>query len=529
MRIGGLASGIDTENIIKELMTAERIPLDKLEQNKTKMEWQRDSFRDINKQISELEVMITDMRLDSNVINPKTVTSTLPGAVTATGSSSASNGAYKIAVTELASNAINVGKVDKVALKDWISKAGEIGKVVNFYTYGEAQEGVVGSTAGMQARPVTIVADDTMESIVKKINGADKNIRAFYDKASGKFVMETKRSGDYNTVDDEYGGKEIGFDFEENLAIENSSFFGDALGMSHTNEKGGRDATFYYNDAIELTSKDNRYTLNGITFTFNDVTHEIDEDAPATVDETPDAIPENLKIATLTVTNNVDEAIENITEFVEKYNELVETLNDTQNESKYRDFPPLTELQKEEMTENQIELWEEKAKSGLLKGESLIPSALTTMRSSWYSGVENESDFTLLTDIGLSTTRDYLDGGKLEIDEDKLRTALEEDPDSVQNLLLNSGEGKASGLLNRLEDSLETTMGRIEERAGKGSFTNEMFTMGRQLDDFDNRIKAFEDRMTQVEDRYWRQFTAMEQAISMMNNQSAMLTGFGGQ
>src|SRR5699024_6435659 len=106
MRVGGLASGIDTEQIIKELMNAERIPLTKLEQQKTRLEWQRDAYREINRQIAELERLITDMRLTSNTINPKTVSSSMESAVTATASASAPNGVYRIAVTQLATNAI---------------------------------------------------------------------------------------------------------------------------------------------------------------------------------------------------------------------------------------------------------------------------------------------------------------------------------------------------------------------------------------------------------------------------------------
>lgn len=504
MRVGGLASGIDTENIIKDLMAAERIPLDKLEQNRTKMEWQRDAFRDVNKQIAELERLITDMRLNSNVINPKTITSSMPGAVTATGSSSAGNGAYKIAVTQLASNAVNVGQADKSEIDTWIED--NKGKEFTFYTYGEADK-ENGKEAGMQARTFKIEEGDTMTSIVKKINAADKNIRAFYDEASNQLIMETKRSGNYNTDENSFGGKEIGFD-------KNSSFFTDLFNMEQSKEKGGTDAEFIYNDSVELSSKDNKYTLNGITFTFNDITGEDKDGEPLN--------------ATLTVTNDVDKAVGNMTNFVEKYNELVETLNGSQKEAKYRDFPPLTEAQKEDMSEKQIELWEEKAKSGLLKGESIIFSALTNMRSNWYSGVENDGAFKLLTEIGISTTEDYLDGGKLEIDEGKLRNALENDPASVQNLMINNQEGSGRGLLNRLEDSLENTIGKIEKKAGKDYFTSEMYTIGRQLKDFDQKINTFENRMKQVEDRYWRQFNAMEQAISMMNNQSSMLMSFGG-
>lgn len=502
MRVGGLASGIDTDSMIKELMNAERIPLDKLQQQRTKIEWQRDAFRDINKQIAELERLITDMRLNSNTINPKTVTSSMPGAVTATGSAAAGNGVFKIGVTQLASNAINVGKVSKKTIETEISKIpeGEY-QTASFYTYDEESQ-------GMKERTIEIDSNDTIDSIIKKIQEQDKNIRAFYDETKGQFVMETKRTGNYNTKTDEanFGGAEIGF--------KSGSFFTDVLGMNSANEKGGTNAEFTYNDVVDLESKDNRYTLNGMTFTFHDVTGIGENDKPIN--------------ATLTVTNDIDKAVENITKFVDKYNELITTLNATQQEPIYRDFPPLTEQQMEEMTDKQIELWEEKARSGLLRREPIIPSALTSLRSTWSSTVDNDGAFRLLSQIGITTTKDYMDGGLLEINEDLLREKLEEDPASVQNLLFNSSEGSSRGLLNRLEDSLEKTIGQIEQRAGKGSFTNQMYTMGRELETMDKRIKAFEDRLKQVEDRYWRQFSAMERAISMMNNQSAMLMDFGG-
>lgn len=498
MRIGGLASGIDTDSMIRDLMNAERIPLNKLQQQRTKMEWQRDAFRDINKQIAELELLIENMRLTSgNTINPKTVKSSMEEAVTATGSAVAGNGAFKIAVTQLASNAINTGNASKEDIESKISEYAD--KEVSFYTY-DVEEGE------MKERKFTISEDDTIDSIAKKIQGADKNIRAFYDETSKTFVMETKRSGNYNTTE-EFGGKEIGFG-------EGSEFFLDVLNMDQEQEKGGTNAKFTYNDVVELESKDNRYTLNGMTFTFHDVTG---------VDENNKPIN-----ATLTVTNDIDKAVENITDFVNKYNELITTLNGTQQEPIYRDFPPLTEEQMEEMSERQIELWEEKAKSGLLRRESIIPSALTSLRSTWSSTVDNEGAFRLMAQIGITTTEDYMDGGLLKIDEKILREKLEEDATSVQNLLFNSSEGSSRGLLNRLEDSLETTIGKIEQRAGKGHFTNQMYTMGRELETMEKRIKAFEDRLEQVEDRYWRQFSAMERAISMMNNQSAMLMDFGG-
>src|SRR5699024_4243303 len=138
----------------------------------------------------------------------------------------------------------------KASIENWIADNQD--SEVTFYTYGEATKE---NEAGMQPHTFTIEAGDNVQSIIKKMNAADKNIRAFYDEASGQFVIETRRSGDYNTTG-AFGGAEIGF------GEEGSEFFTELLGMRHGNEKGGEDATFTYNNSVELTSKDNRYTMN---------------------------------------------------------------------------------------------------------------------------------------------------------------------------------------------------------------------------------------------------------------------------
>src|SRR5699024_6358446 len=210
------------------------------------------------------------------------------------------------------------------------------------------------------------------------------------------------------------------------------------------------DAEFKYN-GIDMTAKTNAYELNGITFQFNGEGK-----------------------ANLTITNDVEAAFDKIMEFVDKYNEVVEKLNESQREEKFRDYPPLTEEQKEEMTEKEIELWEEKAKSGILRGESVLSNGMYAMRNAWYAQVETGGKYTSLTQVGLTTSANYLDGGKLVFqdgNEEKLKDALREDPQSVYKLFSNSEEGASRGLVNRLEDAVESTMEQIEQRAGKSTDT----------------------------------------------------------
>lgn len=491
MRIGGLASGMDIDQLVNKLMTAERMPLDKMQQDKTLLEWKRDSFREINTKLSELDNLMLDMKL-SKTYNPKTISSSMEGAVTATGTPSTSNGSFEMKVSQLASNAINVSQ-NEVGIDPTktLEEQGKLpGDKIVFQTYNENGEAV--------NHEVEVKADDTLNSLLKRVTDQDNNVRAFYDSGTDKVIMETTRTGDYNP-----NGNEITFAA--------GSFFDSVLQMDQANETGGQNAKFEYNNSgLEMESKTNSYKMNGITFNFTDTT--------------------DGKSAKLTVTNDVDASVEKIMKFVDKYNEVVEMINDVQKEERYRDYPPLTEEQKEEMSEDEIERWEEKAKSGILRGETSLTSGLFDMRQSWYSSVETSGAYKSLTQIGITTSSNYMDGGKLIVKEDDLRAALQENPADVQKLFANSSEGDDRGIINRLEDSLDRTMNTIGERAGTATSTTlESYTLGKRMKDLNTRISDFEDRLTQVETRYWNQFTAMEKAISRMNNQSAQLMSqFGG-
>src|SRR5699024_1581619 len=359
MRIGGLASGINTDEIIEKMMAAERMPLDRMEQDKTTLEWKRDGFREINKALLELDNMMLDMKL-SKTYNSKIVTSSMESAVTATATSSAANGTYKIEVKELATSAMNVSVLENDQ-KININQTLEPG-TITFKTYNEP-----GAEEEFTEHEITIDENDTIKDVLDKITEQDNNVRAFYDKPSGQVVLETTRTGKYNPAEN---GPEIDF------SVDQSGFFTNVLKMTGK-ETGGTDASFTYNDGLTLTSKDNSYTLNGITFSFHDT-----------------------GTSTLTVDNDTNAAFDSIMAFVDKYNEVVDVMNSSQREEKHRDFPPLTEAQKEEMTEKEIELWEEKAKSGLLRGDSTITNGLFSMRNSWYSKVETGGEITSLTQIG---------------------------------------------------------------------------------------------------------------------------------
>ncbi|MBO8157629.1 MAG: flagellar hook-associated protein 2 [Bacillaceae bacterium] len=500
MRIGGLASGMDIDTIVEDLMKAERIPLTKMEQDKTWLTWQRDAYRDVNSLLLELDQMALDMRL-SKTYNSKNTISSNESAVTAVSSSSASVGNYTIDVQSLATAAINVSAnqisgTTKIDPSDTLANQ-DTNFANNPLTYGDLTITTYDKDGNPQTATINVSSDKSLNQVLNDITEAGVGVRAFYDENADKVVIERTETGDFNT-----SGAEIEFSGAA------STFMTQNLQIDSVNETGGTNATFVYNNALTISTTENQYTLNGITFNFHDTT---------------------TTAAKISVNNDVDHAVEKITEFVGKYNEIIGELNDRLNEKRYRDYKPLTEEQKEEMEEREIELWEEKAKSGLLRSDSILSGGLFEMRQAWYSVVDTGDDYTHLSEIGIETSSNYLDGGKLIIDEDELRKALTEDPEAVQKLFSNDVSGDSRGLINRLEDAMEKTMNRIEERAGKGAQTLETYTMGRRLKDLDERIDAFEDRLIDIENRYWNQFTAMEKAIQRMNQQSMyLMQQFGG-
>lgn len=251
------------------------------------------------------------------------------------------------------------------------------------------------------------------------------------------------------------------------------------------------------------------------------------------VDETKVNTAPKAQAVTMTSTTNVDDIMTKIKEFVTTYNGFIKDLNDQTKETKYRDYKPLTSEQKEEMSENEIKLWEEKAKSGLLRGDTLIREGISNMRALVYqSNPAIDSKYNTLFSIGITTSKNYNDGGTLQIDETKLRKVLEEDPDAVEKLFKNS-EGKKEdivdgktvdtrGYIDKLRESMKSFEITIEKKAGRSTMTDAQYAIGKNLVDTESRISNWKRKLEDIEARYWKQFTAMETAINKANSQSSL-------
>ena len=183
----------------------------------------------------------------------------------------------------------------------------------------------------------------------------------------------------------------------------------------------------------------------------------------------------------------------------------------------------------EELTDRQMDKWEEKA-SGLLKHDSLIMSEMTKIRVAIYSTVDGLNDS--YNSLAVSESRQaYLENGKLHINEQALRDAIEADPEKVMRLFTNSSDADGEkGVAVRVYEELGNAIDRISDTAGRSADLVDMSSIGQRIRSINERISREEERLQKLEDRYWRQFTVMEQWIARMNAQSAWLTSmfFGG-
>ncbi|MBZ9535248.1 flagellar hook-associated protein 2 [Cytobacillus oceanisediminis] len=502
LRIGGLASGMDIDTLVEQLMTAERVPLDKINQKKTYTEWQRDDYREMNSLLLDLDNTIFNGISRQASFIKKTVAVSNSDALSVKNVNSTIDFSGSLKINQLAT-AATMQSNTAIDISDSSKTLSELGISLGSNTI-TIQAIKKDGTLQTETEAFSYTIDpskDTLNSIIATINKSS-GVTAFYDSVSKKIAISANNTGDVAETPE---------------IVLSGDFFTNTLKLDSTNIEAankkdingiplgalGQNAEITFN-GLTTSRPSNTFTINGVEFTAKKVTTEA-----ITFSSTPD----------------VDGIVDTIKQFVNKYNEAIEKMRGKTTEKKYRDYTPLTDAQKKEMSEDEVEKWEKLAKSGTLYNDSILNSALTKMRTNISSPVTGTSTYSQLSQIGISTTSNYLEGGKLTIDEDKLRAAISADPNAVYELFQKDGATSSEqGIARRLRSSLKTAMADITAKAGKSTSINNTFSLGRALNDYASQITRFEDKLKMVESRYWARFTAMETAINKANSQSTYLT-----
>ena len=266
------------------------------------------------------------------------------------------------------------------------------------------------------------------------------------------------------------------------------------------------DGWITYNGA-KFEASSNSYTINGLNFTANAVTAE----------------GESISV---TVNKDVDAVYDKVKNFIKQYNELLEEMNKLYNADSARGYDILTDEEREAMTEEQIEKWENKIKDSLLRRDDSLGSVLNTMKTTMMKTVNVNGKNYALSSFGIVTS-EYTEKGKLHLlgdsedtygkdYDDKLKAALSEDADTVMKVL----SGVAKDLYDNMADKMKTS-----SVSSALTFYNDK-QMDKTMKTYKDDLSTLEDRLQEIEDRYYKQFTAMEVAMSKLNSQQSSLGSF---
>lgn len=355
---------------------------------------------------------------------------------------------------------------------------------------------------------ISVDQDATIDSLVSAVNKSDANVKMSYSALTNSFSIESKEMGGAGAIEIE------GTDFTKALGLTDDS--GEEVNF-----------TLGHNAIIELDGQEiylnsNSYTLEGTTFTFNDDI----------------AIGETFTVG---VSKNFDDVKETIKQFVEDYNQLIDDVyqhigKKPQTDSKNNRYEPLTDAEKEAMSEDEIKKWEDAAKIGVIYNDSTVAGIMSQLRTVLYNSVETADGGKIgLFNLGIKTTDNYLDHGKLEIDEDTFDKMFEKHADDIVTLFTDSENGIMKQMDSIIDSAVKTTgtsdkRGSLIRKAGleSGSTATDN-SIYKEMENIRDRLEELQNRYEAREEYWWSVFTNLESMMSDLNSQSSYISSYLGQ
>lgn len=505
-RIDGIISGMDTESLVKAMVSHQQNQIDRLNQKNQLLTWQRTKYTEIYKKIETFRNnSLYNYKLDATT-KLKTATSTNESLVTAKTTADAINGTHTITVHQLASGAQTGSQsaMGSTSDKSSISKQFVDGNGDALYTNP--------FTIKLNGKEITVDPTKSMNDLAKQINESGAGVKATYDANTDRLFISAEGTGSDAKVDFTATDDATGLSFLKDtlkMPVDNN---GDLVAVT------GKDAIIDIDGVNGITQSSNEFTIAGINYSLKEA--------------------DPTKTTTIEVKSDTEAILQSVKDFVNSYNELLESINSVLYEQKYSGFTPLTDLQKESMTADQITSWEDKAQSGILRTDSLLMSITSSMRSNVYSTVNGISSvmvdgrkvtYNSMYSIGI-TTGNYSDNGKLEIDEDKLRAAIEADPDAV-NKIMNGGAGadgkRTDGIADKLYDEMKKGLDKIDAKAGSAKGESDITSnLAKKIKANADAIDKKTTRMNLQMQTYYKQFDAMETLLQQMQSQQDSLANY---
>lgn len=493
-RLTGMFSGLDTDSIVKSMVSSQQIKIDSVKAKQTKQEWYNEALQSVKDKVGEFMstyVSVTGSKslLKSSAYGSyKTVTSSTSNAAEVTGSSSSITDNITLRINKLAQNT-KVSSASKVSINGTEISSNNTTTLENlslatpltFSSSGKISFAINGKT-------FSFTKDTTLQSMINTINtDTTANVTMTYSRLTDTFSLEANSGGSASSVSiTNYQGNAFGT---------NSAFK-----ISAGTFKNGTDSEAVINGTT-VTRNSNEYTIDGIFYKLKKVTQ-------GTSEET----------ISYSIEQDYSATVSSVSSFVDAYNALYKDLKGLLNESDYsKDYQPLTDTQKSSMTADQVTAWEKKAKSGLLRHNSDLEKMISGLKNAFVAalgGTEKNA-----SEIGIKAAGYFeSNAGQIVLDEDALTKALQNNPQEVVAMFTNGSSISADseqGLIYKIKSSL-TDYTDVAKTS--------MATATKRITTLDTEISNLEDKLSSLSDRYYKKFSILEKSLSKLNSQSSYIS-----
>ncbi|MDR3541393.1 MAG: flagellar filament capping protein FliD [Desulfosporosinus sp.] len=533
-------SGIDVDALVKKLMAGQQAVDDALVQKQTVLQWQKAAYNTVTDDLNNFSTnTVFNYKLQAT-LSPNLVTSSNTSVATATANAGAANITHSLVVSQLASGVnLTSSKSISAANQTLGNLETQMGLNANSFTFTI-------SNGSSVSQPITIdPSSDSINDVVSAINNAGVNVTASYDSTLDRVFLSTTNTGSSTGISMSSTSTDATSFINGLNLFPTTSPVTDSNGVVTTGGEStsgdtttftstpGQDAQFTLDNAT-LTESKNAFTISGVTYNLTGVSPTTTSGSSAT--QTP---------TTISVAADIDTEVANIQTFVNSYNTMLAEVNGDISQARYTDYPPLTSAQESAMSASDITLWNAKAQSGMLYNDDTLTSLVNTMRnaiSSPISGIAptnvNGTSVTYNTaaSIGI-TTGSYTENGKLYLNKDTLRAALQANPNVLQQIFGTSGTSTTvngvtttntatQGIAGRLSDAIKNTTTQLTQIAGTtvNASYDTSSNLAKQIASYTTQITAAQATFSTMQSQYYTQYNAMEVALQSLSAQSSWIT-----
>lgn len=501
IKLSGMASGLDTESMVKELVSAYSLKKVNLEKTQTKSEWTQEAWKDLNTNIYSFYTgALSKMKMASSFSNMKTVGVSDPTKATVTANSKAPNGTQTVEIQQLAKAGYLTGSKIKT-LADLEPNANTT-KMQDLGLNGQP----IKITVGGKEKMVTVIGSESLAEFSARFK-KETGISASFDSDQKRFVLNSE------------SGIENDFTMTADATTINAlSKLGLATSDQYTNlslpvpvttafKQDAVDSKILVNGA-EYISGSNKVVVNGLTINATQVTN-----------------------GAITITTAMDTKgiYDMVKDFYKGYNDIINQITSLYNADSAKGYAPLSDEEKESMTDDQVEKWEQKIKDSLFRRDDTLNGVINTMVSSIERGVEIDGKTYYSSSFGIATlgymkaeanqqNAYHIDGDKDDSTTasktDKLTAAIENDPDMVSKFMNKMADNLYSAITTKMSStSLRSAYTLYNDKAMKEEQTQ-----------LESTIKDWEKKTKTYEDYWYGKFSDMETSMTKLNAQTSQLT-----